>query len=104
LAVAVQLLDLPRPLRRGSLAAVEQGHLVPAGQRVAHLERAGEAGAAKDQDVERALGLLHLRQVGGGGGRRAAAGGQGRQGGGGGTRAEPQQVAAGGVHGALRAG
>ena len=34
------------------LAAVEQGHLVAAGQGVAHLVRADEAGAAEDQDAQ----------------------------------------------------
>src|SRR5690606_20997569 len=58
LAVAMQLLDLARPLGRWPLAAIEQGHPVAAGQRITHLERPGESGAAQDQDVQRAAGAV----------------------------------------------
>ena len=51
-AVAEQLLDLAGPGLRLP-AAVEQGHLVAARERVAHLVRPGESGAAEDQDAQR---------------------------------------------------
>ncbi len=88
IAIAEQLLHLARPFRRRPLAAIEQRHLVPARQRVVHLERTGEAGAAEDEDVERLGGALHglgvLRER------------QRRHPGSGGERAELEQVTAGG--------
>jgi len=53
-AVVDQFLDLARPL--ASLpAAIEQGHLVTASERVAHMMRPCETRAAQDQDAQ----LLH---------------------------------------------
>src|SRR5690606_15356356 len=59
-AVAVQLLDLPAPLRRRPFATIEQGHPVPARERIGDLERPGETGAAENEDAQRPGGTLDL--------------------------------------------
>ena len=86
-AVAEQLLDRAGP---GLLlaAAVEDGDLVPAGQRVADLVRADEAGAAQDQQAHRLQGP-GVRK-----GRQSQ--GRGRKGG------EPEEVPAADRHGRIR--
>ena len=85
-AVAEELLDLARPFRRRSLAAVEQGHLVPARQRVVDLERAGEAGAAEDEDVQRFGRFRNRRRC------HSRQRERGHRRGGGGQRTELEQV------------
>lgn len=96
-AVAVQLLDGCRPLRRRALATVEQGDLVPTLERVLDLERAGEAGAAEDQDIQRLGRLAHGLGFASGGGERR------QRGRGGGQRAQLEQVTTGG-HAVLPSG
>ena len=80
IAIAEQLFNFARPFRRRPLAAIEQGDLVAARQRVVHLERTGEPGATEDQDAQRFFrtangrgcrGRGHRRQRGRGGGERA---------------------------------
>ena len=87
IAIAMQLLDLARPLRRRTLAAVEQRDLVAARQGVLDLERTGEAGAAQDQDAQ-----------GSGGTCRRGRGPALEDGGGGGQCAQTEQVATCGAH------
>ena len=89
-AVAHELLDRRGPLLRPP-AAVEQRQLVPTREGVAHLVGAGEAGAAQDQDAQRAWPAL-LRLVERGHGRSGALRGQAERAGPG----ELQQVPASG--------
>src|SRR5690606_16706891 len=80
-----------RPVRRRPPPAIEQGHAVAARQRVADLERTGEPGAAKDEQVQRPGRARHRP--------RRGPGDRGQGDGGGAKRAELEQVAAGGAHG-----
>src|ERR1051325_3076295 len=57
-AIADQLLDSRRQFVRMRFAAIEDRDLVPARERVLHLEWAGESSAAENQNLERFCGFL----------------------------------------------
>jgi len=90
-AITDELDDLARPRARAA-AAIEEGDLVAARERVGHLVRAGEPGAAEDEDAQAPLRLAAADRVGGSGETRRS---QRRQRNGG-----VEQIAAGHGHGA----
>ena len=52
IAIADQLLDAFRQFAGMRFAAIENGHLVSARERISHLERSGKAGAAENQNAQ----------------------------------------------------